>query len=85
MTEHPDSMASTSKPKQGDRIVHCLGGVWANFRVGGKVPRYHESREAALRQARRLLEEQGSGSLFVMEEAQETGVYRLLRMREVRG
>ena len=69
-------------PRPGDRIVSRDGGRWMQYRykVDGTItkPRHHASREAAMRQAARLAEQEGV-RLFVWEKsANDDQHYRLV-------
>ena len=75
------------RPQPGDRIVLEHGGRWLQYRhsVGDTRtnPRYHGSREEAMRQAGRLAVEEGV-AVFLLEQTGEGGRYRLLRERLLR-
>ena len=70
-------------PRVGDRIVIGDGDRWAQYRYrmdGSRTnPRYHASRKAAIRQARRLAAEAGVRA-FVLEQSPEGAeFYRLVK------
>lgn len=69
-----------TSPKPGDRIVYFTGDKWLSCRWGGPNVRHHRSRKEAVRHARRMLNDQGSGRLLVMEQTGDDGTrYRIVR------
>ena len=74
-------------PQPGDRVVSGDAGRWKQYRykVDGTItkPRYHVSREAALRQAARLANQEGV-RLFVWEKSANDDQYYRVMTRPVR-
>lgn len=74
-------------PQPGDRVVSGDAGRWKQYRykVDGTItrPQYHASREAALRQAARLANQEGV-RLFVWEKSANDDQHYRLVTRPVR-